>query len=87
LHHITFVDELFEHAAERLLGDLQDIEQVRNFHAGIAVDEMQHAVMGAAEAELGQNLVGIADEVAIGEEQELDEVEIGLARLQHGLMR
>ena len=36
---------------------------------------MQHAVMGAAEAVIGQDTVGIADEVAIGEEEQLDEVE------------
>jgi len=33
---------------------------------------MQHAVMGAAKSEFRQDIVGIADEVAIGEEQELD---------------
>ena len=31
--------------------------------------------MGASEAELGQDLVGIADEIAIGKEQQLDQVE------------
>ena len=79
LHDVALVDQLLEHAAERLLGDLQDIEQLGDLHARIAVDEMQHAVVRAAEAELGQHLVGIADEVAIGEEQELDEVPARLA--------
>ena len=74
LHHIALIDELLEHAAERLLGDLEDVEQLRNLHAGIAIDEMQHPVMGAPEAEFRQYLVGITDEVAIGEEQELDQV-------------
>src|ERR1700686_5295117 len=46
LHHIALVDKLLEHAAERLLGDLQDIEKVGNLDAGIAVDEMQHAMVG-----------------------------------------
>ena len=80
LHHVALVDQLLEHAAERLLGDLQDVEQVGDLHARIAVDEMQHAVVRAAEAELGQHLVGVADEVAVGEEQELDEVPDRLAR-------
>ena len=40
---------------------------------------MQHAMMRAAEAELRQHFVRIADKVAIGEEQKLDEIEIGLA--------
>ena len=34
---------------------------------------MQHAVMRAAEAELGEHGVRLAGEVAIGEEQQLDE--------------
>ena len=33
LHHIALVDELLEHAAERLLGDLQDVEQLGDLHA------------------------------------------------------
>src|SRR5690348_441860 len=79
LQHVAFVDELLEHAAERLLGDVEDVEQVGDLHARIAVDEVQHAVMGAAEAELRQHLVRIADEVAIGEEQKLDDVPDGLS--------
>ena len=78
LHDVALVDQLLEHAAERLLGDLENVEQIGDLHAGIAVDEMQHAVMRAAEAELGQHLVGIADEIAIGEEQKLDEVPVRL---------
>jgi hypothetical protein len=45
--------ELLEHATERLLGDAQNIEQVRDLHTGVAVDEMQHPVVRPAEAELG----------------------------------
>ncbi len=41
---------------------------------------MQHPVMRAPEAELGERLVGVAHEVAIGEEQQLDQVENRLAR-------
>ena len=39
----------------------------------MAVDEMDDAVVGAAEAEGRQDRVGVGDEIAIGEEQELDE--------------
>ena len=74
LLHIAFVDELLEHAAERLLGDLQDPEKLGDLHAGIAVDEVQDPVVGAAEAELGEHRVGVPDEVAIGEEQKLDQI-------------
>ena len=74
LHDVALIEQLLEHPPERLLGDLQDVEQVGNLDAGIAVDEMQHPVMGAAEAELFEHVVGIAHEVAVGEEQELDHV-------------
>ena len=35
LHDIALVDELLEHAAERLLGDLQDVEQSATFMPGL----------------------------------------------------
>ena len=66
---IAFVDELLEHAAERLLGDLQDAEKLGDFHSGIAVDEVQDTMMGPPESELGQHLVGVADEIAVSEKQ------------------
>jgi hypothetical protein len=69
LHDVAFVDELLEHAAERLLGDLQDIKQLGDFHAWVAIDEVQHAVVRAAETQPLQNLVGVADEVAVGKEE------------------
>jgi len=78
LHHVALIDELLEHAAERLLGDFQHVEQLRNLHAGIAVDEMQHPMVRAPEAQLRQHVVGVADEVAVGEEQQLDDVPDGL---------
>ena len=77
LHDVTVVDELLEHAAKRLLGDLENVEQVRNLHAGIAVDEMQNAVVRPPEGELGQHFIGIANEVAIGEEEKFDEIPAG----------
>ena len=60
---------------------LQDVQKVGDLHAGMAGDEMQHPVMRAPEAELGQRLVGVADEVPVGEEQQLDQVEDRLAGL------
>ena len=68
------------HAPERLLGDAQDVEEVGNLQPGIAVDEMQHPVMRPSEPERLQLMVGIADEVAVGEEQELDDIPAQLAR-------
>ncbi len=67
LHYVALVDELFEHAAKRLFGDFQDVEQVGDFDAGITIDEVQHPMMRPAEAKLCQHFIRIADEIAIGE--------------------
>ena len=83
LQNVAFVDELLEDAAERLLGDAQNVQQVRDLDAGIAIDEMQHPMVGAAKAKFGQNIVGIADEVPVGKEQKLDEVPHRLHRPAH----
>src|SRR6202142_3406304 len=80
LHHEALIDQLLEHAAERLLGDVEDLQQVGDLHAGIAVDEMQHPVMGAPEGELRKHFVRIADEIAVGEKQQLDDVPDRLGR-------
>src|SRR6185437_2330348 len=74
LHDISLVEQLLEDASERLLGDPQHVEEIGDLQAGVAVDKMQHAVMGAAKTECFQFVVGIADEVAIGKKQKLDEV-------------
>ena len=74
LDDVALVEQLLEHPSERLLGDAQHVEQVGDLEAGIAVDEMHHPVMRPAEAERLELMVGIADEVAVGEEQQLDDV-------------
>ena len=53
LHDIALIHQLLEDAAERLLGDAQKLEQVGDLHARIAIDEVEHAMMGAAKAEFG----------------------------------
>ena len=79
LHDIAFVEQLLEHPSERLLGDAQHVEQVGDLQAGIAVDEMQHPVMRPAEAERLQLMVGVADEIPVGEEQQLDDIPAQIA--------
>ena len=56
------------------------VEQIGDLQAGIAMDEMHHPVMGAAEPERLEFMVGVADEVAVGEEQQLDDVPAKFAR-------
>ncbi len=71
---IALVDQLLEHAAQALLGDVEDVQEVGDAQARMAVDEMEHPVMGPAEAEIRQDRVRVAGEVAIGEEQQLGEL-------------
>ena len=70
----VLLDQLLEHPVEALLGDAQDVEELGDGQARLAADEMQDAVMGAPEAVFVQDPVGIADEVAVGEEEQLDQV-------------
>ncbi|MNY53681.1 hypothetical protein D3C86_1894560 [compost metagenome] len=59
-----------------MLGDLQRVEKVSDRHAGLAVDEVQDAVMRAAKTAFFQDGVRIGGEVAIGEEKQLDDFEV-----------
>ena len=81
LHDIAFVEQLLEHPPQRLLGDAQHVQQVGDLQAGIAVDEMQHPVMRPAEPERLELMVGVADEIAVGEEQQLDDIPAQIGRL------
>jgi hypothetical protein len=64
-----------QHARQTLLRDLQDFQEIGDAHARIAVNEIQHAVMGAPETDFGEDAIGLADEVAIGQEEGFDEPE------------
>ena len=48
---------------------------------------MQDAVMRAAKSEPGEEMIGIADKIAIGEEHELDQFEHRRARFGGGRER
>jgi hypothetical protein len=61
-----------KNAVQALLGNSQDAEQLANRHLRMAPDEMNHTVMGAAEAKLRQDGIGLRGEISIGEEQQLD---------------
>ena len=63
--------ELPQNARKALLGDAQDGEEVGDGGVRIAPDEIDDAVMSAAETVLGQHRVGLGGEIAIGIEQEL----------------
>ncbi len=79
LHDIPFVEQLLENPSEGLFGDAQHVEQVGHLEAGIAVDEMDDPVMRPPETEDLQLIVGVADKVPIGKEQQLDDIPAQLA--------
>jgi len=70
--HQPLVNQVAEHSVQRLLGDLQDIEQPGHRDPRTAVDEVDRPVMRPAQPALCQHRVRIAREIAIGKEQKLD---------------
>ena len=72
LCHEAFVDQLLEDAGEALFGDLEDMQKIRDPEAGVAVDEMQDAMVRAAKAILFEHLIGVVGEITIGEEEKFD---------------
>jgi hypothetical protein len=66
------LDQLPQHPVQRLLGDLQDVEKPGYRDPRPPPDEMDRAVMRPSQSALGEDRIGIAREVAIGKEQQLD---------------
>ena len=86
-HDVALIDQLLEHASERLFGDLEDVEQFGNLHTWIAIDEVEDAGVRAPEAERLENLIRIADEIAVGKEQKLDQVPVRFSRFHRRIGR
>ena len=78
LRHVPLINQLFEHPTQRLLCDVENLKQVGNLYSRIAVDEVEHAMVRATEAQLEEHFVRIADEIAVGKKQKLDDVPNGL---------
>src|SRR5262249_17561145 len=77
LRDVSLINQLFEHSTQRLLCDVENLKQVGNLYSRIAVDEMKHAMVRATEAQLEEHFVRIADEIAVGKKQQLDDVPNG----------
>jgi hypothetical protein len=75
LHDPSVVDQLLQNASKTLLGDLQDVEQVRDFKPGMAIDEMEHPMVGPSQTVFGECGIRFASEVSISEEQQLNDGE------------
>src|SRR5262249_42741751 len=78
LRNVPLINQLLKHPTQRLLCDVEDLEQISNFDARIAVDEMEHAMVRATEAQLEEHFIRIADKVTVGKKQKLDDVPDGL---------
>src|SRR5437763_1604485 len=65
-------NQLAEHAAQALLGDVQDCQQLADGHLRMASDKVDHTVMGAAKTVSRQDGVGLGGEITIGKKQQLD---------------
>ena len=72
---IALLYELAENPSKALLGDAQYVEQLSNRQPGIAADEMDNAMVRPSEAELLEDGIRVGNEIAIGEEQELDQLD------------
>jgi len=70
---------LFEYPTQRLLCDVEDLKQVGNLYARIAIYEMKHTMVRATEAQLEEYFIRVADEIAVGKKQKLDDVPDGLS--------
>ena len=65
-------NQLPENAAQALLGDAQDCEQLADGDLRMASDKVDDAVMGAAKTESRQDRVGLRGKITISEKQQLD---------------
>jgi hypothetical protein len=79
LKHVAVLNEVAQYAPKALLGDFQNVEEIRDTHTGMTVDEMQHAMVRAAEAKAGEQFIGVADEIPVRKKQQLDQVIGGTA--------
>jgi len=74
-HRAEVLDQLPEHPGKTLLGDLEDVEKIGDPDSRVTANEVDDPVVGAAKAEVGQDFIRIGDEIAIGEEQQFDQLD------------
>ena len=65
-------NQLAENAAQTLLGDAQDCEELADGDPRVSSDKMDDAMMGAAKTVSRQDRVGLGGEIPIGKKQQLD---------------
>jgi hypothetical protein len=74
LHDELLPDQLAENAAQTLLGDVQDGEQLTDGYLRVAADKVDDAVVGAAKTVSRKNRVRLGRKIAVCEKQQLDPI-------------
>lgn len=74
LFNEVLIDELFQDSAKALFCDPKNVEEVGDHDPRIAVNEMQHPVVGAPELILCESIIRIGGEVAISEKKQFDQI-------------
>ncbi len=64
--------QIGEDAPQRLFGDGEEAEEFAHGQAGLARDEIERAVVGAAKPFIGEQRVGAADHAGVAEIEQLD---------------
>jgi hypothetical protein len=64
--------QLAEDAAQALLGDAQDCQELADGHLRVSSDKVDDAVMGAAKTVPREDRIGLGGEITIGKKQQLD---------------
>jgi hypothetical protein len=72
LQYELLPNQLAEDAAQALLGDAQDRQELADGRLRVSSDKMDDAVMGAAKTVSRQDRVGLGGEITIGKKQQLD---------------
>jgi len=76
----AFVNQLLENSGKRLLGYAKDVEQVGDAQPGVTRNKVYDPMMCPAIAEIREQFIGVAGEITIGKEQQLDELHLLVGR-------
>jgi hypothetical protein len=69
----VLVDEFPQHAVEALLGDPQYLQKLGDRQPRPPADKIENAMMSASKSVSLEQPIGVADKIAIGEKEQLDQ--------------
>ena len=70
----VLVDEFSQHAVQALLGDPQYLQKLGDRQPRPPADKIEDAMMGAPKSISFEQPIGVADEIAIGEKEQFDQI-------------